>query len=147
MLTNEQRAEWNEKIENAQEWATYPTFNAGVRIGIALPIAAHLEQVERERDEAIKLLHDLTPGGSEFYANPQRCFNWAQEHIRDLTTRVVTAIGQRKEAETERDALRHLIQEIAEIGGKVKTNCDRDELTDAFVTMYLKAVEAQEATR
>jgi hypothetical protein len=37
-----------------------------------------------------RLLHDLTPTGSEFVGNPKRCFEWVQEHIRSLTERVVT---------------------------------------------------------
>jgi hypothetical protein len=50
---------------------------------------AHEAQVA----ELEKLLHDLTPMGSEFVGQPEKCAKWIEDHISNLTNWLVTAKG------------------------------------------------------
>lgn len=51
---------------------------------------------------AEKLLHDLTPGGSEYYADPFRCAAWADEHMSKQHQLLVDAVVAKRKLE-ERD--------------------------------------------
>jgi hypothetical protein len=46
-----------------------------------MPINLSVEypKLEAENQKLKRLLHDLTPGGSEFYNDPERCFKWVKE--------------------------------------------------------------------
>ncbi len=62
-----------------------------------------LAEAQEAREQAEKLLHDLTPMGSEFANNPERCAEWIREHISSLTSRVVEAQAAKGQAQRERD--------------------------------------------
>jgi len=66
---------------------------------------------ERERaDRAERLLHNLTPGGSEFVDDPKRCFDFVQARL--LTTAKI--VIERNEALAEVERLRKELAEIKE---------------------------------
>ena len=56
-------------------------------------------KAERERNEAYRMLCDLTPGGSEFAGSPGYCFRWLQRHMAETMRLTVKATLDRKEAE------------------------------------------------
>jgi len=47
-----------------------------------MPINMSVEfpKLETENQKLKRLLHDLTPGGSEFYNNPEYCAKWIREN-------------------------------------------------------------------
>lgn len=77
-------------------------------IGMETTINRFLEQIrelEGERDRLYKQLHDLTPMGSEFVANPRRCLEWIATELESRQRLIVTQVGRTREAERERDRL------------------------------------------
>ncbi len=51
---------------------------------------AHDRQVEALQ----KMLHDLTPMGSDFVGQPEKCAKWVEDHMSKLTTMLVAAKGE-----------------------------------------------------
>lgn len=68
-------------------------------------------QLEEDRDKLIMSLEALTPGGSEFHNDPQRCLDW----ISDRMKTVVNEVKKRKEAEAELEQLRSQPQVTPEV--------------------------------
>jgi hypothetical protein len=64
-------------------------------------LLAEVAAVTGERDEARRLLEGLTPGGSEFHDNPQRCAEWARQEISRNIQGRVDAVAARNRAEAE----------------------------------------------
>jgi hypothetical protein len=62
-------------------------------------LLAEVAALTAERDEARRLLEGLTPGGSEFYANPQRCAEWARQRNSNNMDGRVEAVAARNKAE------------------------------------------------
>jgi|ERR1035437_577496 hypothetical protein len=72
--------------------------------------------IEYSKEQLLRMLEDLTPGGSEFCGSPQRCFDWAQKEISDRLRMTVAAYIARNEAIRERDkALAELARLRAEM--------------------------------
>lgn len=67
-----------------------------------------LDERLRERDEAVALLERLTPGGSEFANDPERC----AEHVRTRLSSVVRL-------KADRDAARAEVQTLREALGRI----------------------------
>ena len=60
---------------------------------------------EQELLRLRRLLHNLTPGGANFFADPKLCFHWVQNRISNLIHTAAMATAQREEVEIERDTL------------------------------------------
>lgn len=76
--------------------------DAELRVQLAAAHAA-CEADEQERDTLMRLLESLTPGGSEFYANPKNCAAWVTDQQSSSTRVAVEAVIARRAAEQERD--------------------------------------------
>lgn len=63
-------------------------------------------QAHKERDEARVLLEGLTPGGSEFHNDPERCARYAQEARKTWREAFWKQVKRRKDAEAQRDEAR-----------------------------------------
>lgn len=68
-------------------------------------LRAELAARDQRVAEQAKMLHDLTPGGSEYVDNPKRCFDWIQDHMSDLLRDAVRLAKERNGLRRERDAL------------------------------------------
>ena len=56
-------------------------------------------KADRERNDAYRMLSDLTPGGSEFAGSPGYCFRWLQRHMAETLRLLVKATLDRNVAE------------------------------------------------
>ena len=79
-------------LETIRKWAIKDSFNMDVytlREWLASnPIVNLLDELER----LDKLFQSLTPGGSEFVNDPERCVNWANDRIHEefeITRKIV----------------------------------------------------------
>ncbi len=68
--------------------------------------------------DAMRLLEILTPGGSEFHENPQRCAAWVQERLDSAQRLTVRAYTERNEMRQENARLR---ERVAALEGAVKS--------------------------
>lgn len=69
--------------------------------------------------DAMRLLESLTPGGSEYYENPQRCAAWVQERLDSAQRLTVRAYTERNEMRQENARLRERVaalEKMAEYG-------------------------------
>lgn len=57
-------------------------------------------------ERAMRLLEGLTPGGSEYFNNPQRCATWVEDRLRNAQRMTVDAVARRKDAEQDNARLR-----------------------------------------
>jgi len=67
------------------------------------------EQAERERDKWRIAMENLTPGGSEYYNDLERCVAVIRERFDRKSKLIRTAISRRKQAERENDNLQEQI--------------------------------------
>lgn len=72
-------------------------------------LTAQMFEKEAERDEAYKLLHDLTPMGSEYVNNPKRCARWIEEQITWRHGNLVETHDRLNKAEAEVERLRAVV--------------------------------------
>src|SRR5436190_666294 len=71
---------------------------------------AKCAEIRAERDKAMKALHDLTPGGSEFYNDIERCVA-AVRHTRDsLMKQFVSERTRTQVLEAENTRLREALR-------------------------------------
>jgi hypothetical protein len=88
-------SEWNSKfatlvLSYAQDWMEYEA--QVVELQEQNYRAANNNQALWHRaEEAYKLLHGLTPMGSDYAGNPQKCADWIRHHQTQLTDMLVTA--------------------------------------------------------
>lgn len=68
-------------------------------------LRAELAARDQQMAEQAKMLHDLTPGGSEYVDNPTRCYDWVQDRMSDLLRDAVRLAKERNGLRRERDAL------------------------------------------
>jgi hypothetical protein len=110
-----------------------------------------LEKAEAGQAHAEKLLHDLTPGGSEFVGRPNRCFEWIQNHITSLTNRAVTAHGKLNEMRDAEEKRKIDALPWQPLGARGSTLTDRQvenlrkmlffEIGPAALSLTVEAVE------
>jgi len=64
------------------------------------PTTTKGELLQDENDKLKRLLHDLTPGGSEFYNDPEYCAKWVresrQQHHYSLARQIVNLKNERQ---------------------------------------------------
>jgi hypothetical protein len=63
------------------------------------------------KDDLMRLLESLTPGGSEYYEEPETC----AERIRDYQRSIKHHMVKRKEAERQRDQLLEFSRKASEL--------------------------------
>lgn len=80
----------------------------------ATNIASLAQDARQERDEAYKLLHDLTPMGSEFVNDPKRCYQWIRNQQEKHTEMIVDTHARLNKAEAERDEARAIVAAMTE---------------------------------
>ena len=66
---------------------------------------ARIDALEAENTQLMLDLESLTPGGSEFHNDPERCVKWVRERL----SGVVEQVKKRKAAETEVERLREAL--------------------------------------
>ncbi len=57
-----------------------------------------IQTLQEENEKFKRLLHDLTPGGSEFYNDPEYCAKWIREN-RDSERKTLKEIVKRLKLE------------------------------------------------
>jgi len=65
--------------------------------------------------ELMKMIEKLTPGGSEFYNNPERCINWANDRMSSAGTLAA-----------ERNRLRTQVSNLEEDLRTIRTRMDEE---------------------
>lgn len=86
-----------------------------------------------------KQLESLTPGGSEFHSDPERCIQW----VKDRLATVSKQVKKRKEAEAENAKLRATIAAMQDALEEVKARCElRRQDDDAHYENYYEAKKA-----
>jgi hypothetical protein len=99
-------AEERERLRRVQyEWDRREISRADVRGAIDRLAASH-EAMEREVARYDRALQSLTPGGSEYVRDPDRCVEYVRRGA-DMQAR------WRSQLVKERDALRTLVEELA----------------------------------
>lgn len=71
-----------------------------------------LTRVLAKQPCAAKLLHELTPMGSEFVGDPQRCYEWIRDRMSSLLT---SGTGHAIAAERRCQELERALQEMADL--------------------------------
>lgn len=79
--------------------------------------------MKETKEELMRLLESLTPGGSEFHNNPELCVAWVRQRL----SSVIAQITLRKLAEAEHDELLAVL----------KIYADKDNWTEEAVTYVL----------
>lgn len=67
------------------------------------------DSLHAENEKVKRLLHDLTPGGSEFYNDPEYCAKWIRESREENHYSLARQI---KEAKAENERLREVNKEL-----------------------------------
>jgi hypothetical protein len=75
-------------------------------------IAAHVAEEIKPYDLA---LQSLTPGGSEFVRNPERCAKFARERRDSANAAMKKAIIERNELRSENERLRQMLDGLADL--------------------------------
>ncbi len=88
----------------------------------------------RENEKLKRLLHDLTPGGSEFYNDPEYCAKWIRESRTDAHYSMANII---KETKDENKKLREVLAELMSFKSVMETGADTLQFPDNF----LKAID------
>ncbi len=74
------------------------------------------ELLQDENDKLKRLLHDLTPGGSEFYNDPEYCAQWIrenrQQHHYSLAQQIVNLKDERQKLLDSNNELRGALLKI-----------------------------------
>ena len=93
------------------------------RLSFAMDLAHRenkmVEKLEGENESIKRLLHDLTPGGSEFYNDPEYCAKFIRD-TRQETHYTMTGIIAEKKKENE--ALKERVKQLEAALGKI-SNC------------------------
>ena len=98
-----------------------------------------LPQLAQRVVDLEKQLESLTPGGSEFYNDPERCIQW----VKDRLATVSKQVKKRKEAEAENAKLRATIAAMQDALEEVKARCElRRQDDDAHYENYYEAKQA-----
>jgi len=79
---------------------------------MAINLSIEYPRLEAENQKLKRLLHDLTPGGSEFYNDPEYCAKWIKEDGAKLTVAYKEKI---KEAKLLREALNQISGECLKV--------------------------------
>lgn len=95
-------------------------------------LEADNKRLTAERDEAYKLLHDLTPMGSEYVNNPKRCARWIEEQITWKHGNLVETHDRLNKALAERD---EALNEIERLRAALTQFANPDNWTDHFPTV------------
>lgn len=82
---------------------------------------------------ALRLLADLTPGGSEYHNNPQRCAEWVQARLENAQRLTVKAYKDRNAARSDRAALEAENARLKTALGVISVECQHwaDIVNDA----------------
>jgi hypothetical protein len=76
---------------------------------------AEAEGLRAERDAAYKALMSLTPGGSEFHHDPDRCVRFVKDTRESMDRITKDAIYARRAAEKEAEGLREAVKVLREV--------------------------------
>lgn len=92
-------------------------------------LSEKIEKLESENERIKRLLHDLTPGGSEFYNDPEYCAKWVRES-RENTHYILSGMV--------RD-LKQVIRELIAFGELEDLTFTNERATKAFQQLIEKA--------
>jgi hypothetical protein len=79
-------------------------------------LAAEVERLSKEWDKYRLALEHLTPGGSEFHADAERCARYVKETFDSNHATMKRAIKQRNEARAEVERLRGALARLTALG-------------------------------
>lgn len=89
----------------------YSSFLSPATIKANAALCAAAPQLLEENKSLKKMLHDLTPGGSEFYNDPQKCFDWIKESRESAHYAAAEAI---KATKGENETLKGQVKQLRE---------------------------------
>ena len=98
-----------------------------------MPINMSVEypKLEAENQKLKRLLHDLTPGGSEFYNDPEYCAKWIRENRQEQHYSLAGMIKKEKEAneklQQDNTRLREIGRDMLEALKRIKDLYDNVE--------------------
>ncbi len=96
---------------------------------------------EYTKDELMRLLESLTPGGSEFHNEPENCVERIRDHVRSVAGQVIA----RRKAEQQRDALLVACEKMINYRDRVGPISFQLEKADDFIhPMRVAAAAAKE---
>lgn len=95
----------------------------------------------KNESKAARLLEDLTPGGSEFYNDPQHCFNFVKEQLRSIPSQILPFKKRADELKEQNKLLLEALEDCWKDSINTDCNCQmRPETT-------MKILEAIEQCR
>jgi hypothetical protein len=105
-------SEWDESVrKDVSEWQRYIDGKT-----VSVVAAAHSAQVEAERDKWRIAMENLTPGGSEFHKDLDRCVAHIRERFDTEHRWMLKAVADKKAAEAELVKLRAALRQIMHDG-------------------------------
>lgn len=120
---------------------------------------SYSSELRKENEEVKRLLHDLTPGGSEFYNDPKYCAEWIRKsreenhyalvgQIKGLKNQLTNLQSTNEELRNERDAFEYnanqysnQLDELRKENERLKTWCNVLYEDGAKSKLLLKGVK------
>lgn len=97
---------------------------------MAADLRAVVEEAVGEKVARYDLaLQSLTPGGSEYVGDPERCVQFVKDTRQMQHETIVKAVKERKAAEAERDGMRGRLDEVNAIFGEIALNIQANAKT------------------
>lgn len=98
-----------------------------------------LAEAEKKRGAAMQALESLTPGGSEYVGDPERCVAHVRDHQTHLTDLLKKTILDKRELKAENERLRGIVDALLS-GDKIGA------LLRVQEAIVVQAAEAKEAS-
>lgn len=76
-----------------------------------ITLQEQVASLTKERDDALKALHDLTPGGSEFVGDVKRCVEWIRVRFTSEHEQVLKQAKEQQTAQAQVASLREALIE------------------------------------
>lgn len=101
--------------------------------------------LQQENNKLKRLLEDLTPGGSEFYNDPQYCFNFVKKQLRSIPSQILPFKKRADKLKAQNEILLSTMKEIA-VSYPKETNCiHAKELCKYLIASALEAINKYES--
>lgn len=123
----------------------YKAFRDGQKSGFEFA-DKEMQSLIDENEKVKRLLHDLTPGGSEFYNDPEYCAKWIRESRTDSHYSLANIITQTKEQNKKLlDSNRELKSALQDLLNDVLNLLDKNDTVKLGTMGTIHIVAAQEA--
>lgn len=130
-------------VRTKNDKMTNPAYYDGARDGYIA--GATTSSTVKELEKVKKILHELTPGGSEFYNDPEYCAKWVRENREEnhyaLANQIKELKNKNEELQREVERLKDvLIESKVVIIGLIKKTSDRDYEIE-YANKVVKVIE------